>query len=91
MTRTVSLRDGRWGIGEDKRKSLVLLLVSSCSLLNFFIFWWCESLLCSVQYVYDFVEDWAVFIFTLLADELNVSQLSKVEVSLLLQSIYGLL
>lgn len=45
--------------------------------------------LCGVEYVYDFAEDWAVLVFTLLADELDVSQLSKVEVPLFLQSVHS--
>lgn len=45
--------------------------------------------LCSVQYFHDFAEDWVVFIFVFLADEFNVSQLSKVEVPFLLQSVYS--
>lgn len=45
--------------------------------------------LCSIQYFNDFAEHWVVFIFVFLADELDVSQLSKVKVSLFLQSLYS--
>lgn len=44
--------------------------------------------LCSIQYFNDSAEHWVVFIFVFLADELDVSQLSKVKVSLFLQSLY---
>lgn len=44
--------------------------------------------LCSIQYFNDSAEHWVVFIFMFLADELDVSQLSKVKVSLFLQSLY---
>lgn len=45
--------------------------------------------LCCIQNVHDFAEDWSVYIVTFLADDLNVSQLSKVEVSFFLQSVYS--
>lgn len=45
--------------------------------------------LCSVQCIHDSAEEWVVIIFMFLADELDVSQLSEVEVSLLLQSLYS--
>ena len=45
--------------------------------------------LCSIQCIHDFGEDWVIIIFIFLADELDVSQLCKVEVSLLLQPLYS--
>lgn len=45
--------------------------------------------LCSIQCIHDFGEDWVIIIVIFLADELDVSQLCKVEVPLLLQPLYS--
>lgn len=45
--------------------------------------------LCSVENIHDFAQDWVVIVSVFLANELNVSQFSKVEVPLLLQPLYS--
>lgn len=70
-----------------KRKSSELLLVSLSSFIKFIIFWWSKSVLCGIEYVDDLGEGWVVFVF--LTDELDVSELSKVKVPLLLKSVHS--
>ena len=45
--------------------------------------------LCGVEYIHYFAEGGVVVAVVLLADELDVPQLAKVEVPLLLQAVYG--
>lgn len=56
MAIKVRLKEGRWRSGDgdkEERKISVLLVFSSCSFINFIIFWWCKSLLEKIRSVFQ--------------------------------------
>lgn len=67
---------------------LVFILILWLKLIIFIVFWGSESFLCGVQDVNDFGQDAIAFTLMLLTDQLDVSQLTEVEISFFLQPIH---